>query len=344
MTGRRGAVLLADIGGTNARFALMHNGVVGPITQIKVADHPDPIATIRDVLQAHPIGASASAAVFGIAGIVDRDRCTVTNSGWLIDAASLRSGLGLRTVHLLNDFEALAWSVSHLAPADVTTIHAGQAVATAPKVLIGPGTGFGTSCLLKGTDGTIVFASEAGHSTLAAASRREEQVIDRLRQRFGHASIERALSGPGLENLYEALSTIDRSSGPSRTAAEITKAALERQCATSAAALEMFCALLGTVAGNLALTFCARGGVYIGGGVVPHFTDYLIQSEFCARFEAKGRFRSYLQTIPVNVITRPDATFIGLTSVASSLGLTKSLARSEQPPASVRHASAPEAS
>ena len=136
----------------------------------------------------------------------------------------------------------------------------------------------------------IVIASEGGHATLAATSRREDAILDQLRQRFGHVSAERVLSGPGLENLYRAIAAVDEIDVPLRNASEITQAALQGACLTSRAALDMFCAMLGGFAGNVALTYGARGGVYIAGGIAPRILDYLIDSEFRRRFEQKGRF------------------------------------------------------
>jgi len=147
---------------------------------------------------------------------------------------------------------------------------------------------------------------------LPAGSEREARLIDYLRQRLGHVSIERALAGPGLQNLYEGLAALDGVQVPKRDAAAITQAARDGSCAVSRAALDMFCSLLGAVCGNLALTFGARGGVYVAGGIVPRFVDHLVESDFRKRFESKGRFESYLREIPVHVIVKPDASFTGL--------------------------------
>jgi glucokinase len=153
---------------------------------------------------------------------------------------------------------------------------------------------------------------------LPGTSSREDAVIDWLRRRFGHASSERALSGGGLQNLYEAIAAVDGVGVPPRDAAAICGAAREASCAVSEAALAMFCAMLGTVAGNLALTFRARGGVFIAGGIVPRFADTLARSQFRARFEAKGRYRAYLEAIPTGIIMRPDSAFIGLQAFTES--------------------------
>ena len=305
-------VLLADIGGTNARFALLSRGEIGPITRIKVADHPDSIEAIAGFLTSHATGGQIRAAVLGVAGTVESNRCRVTNSHWAVDGGALQAAFGINAVWLLNDFEALAWSLPKLTAADLYPIGGGRSVAGAPMLVIGPGTGFGTACLVPRDGSTVAIAAEAAHTTLPGASQREHAVIDHLLSQFGHVSVERALSGPGLENLYRALAAIDRVGVDPRDATAITQAARDGSCGTSRAALDMFYAMLGTVAGNLALTFCARGGVYVAGGIVPRLVDDVARSKFRERFEAKGRYRSYLEGIPTSIILRPDVTFIGL--------------------------------
>jgi glucokinase len=151
---------------------------------------------------------------------------------------------------------------------------------------------------------------------MAATSHREDAVIDYLRRQFGHVSAERVISGGGLENLYRAVGALDGIDAPKRNAAEITKTALDGNCPIATTALDLFCAMLGTIAGNVALMFSARGGVYIAGGIAPRFTEFMARSEFRARFEHKGRFRTYLEAIPSNVIVHPAATFMGLRSIA----------------------------
>jgi glucokinase len=225
---------------------------------------------------------------------------------------SWREVVGFEAVRLVNDFEAMAWSLPALVASDLFPLGKQRAVADAPRLVVGPGTGFGVSCFIRQGAASYAVVTEAGHATLPATSEREQRVIEQMRRRFDHVSIERALSGSGLENLYEALAAIDGAGVPSRDAASITKAALDGSCSTSRSALDMFCALLGAVCGNLALTFGARGGVYIAGGIVPRFVDHLVRSGFRKSFESKGRFESYLREIPISVIVRPDASFVGL--------------------------------
>ena len=302
-------LLLADIGGTNARFAITEGGEIGPIEHLKVSDFSGAADAIAAFLT-HRSDGRTQAAVLGVAGAVEDNRCVITNSGWVIDGAELQNRFGLRIVHLLNDFEAVAWSLPALQPSDLFSIGKQNPIAGAPMLVVGPGTGFGAACLFQG----IPFAepTEAGHATLPANSEREERVINHLRQHFQHVSVERLLSGAGLANLYRTLAILDGVAVPDRDPPTITQAALEGNCDISRAALDMFCSLLGSVAGDLALTFCAKGGVYIAGGIVPRFADRLAKSAFRKQFERKGRFESYLKKIPTSIIVHPDVSFIGL--------------------------------
>ncbi len=158
--------------------------------------------------------------------------------------------------------------------------------------------------------------SEGGHATLAASSEREAALIAVLRRQFAHVSAERVLSGPGLVNLHRAIAIVDRLDVVPRTAADITRAALDGSCDTCRQALDAFCSFLGSVAGDIALLFGARGGVFIGGGIVPRLVNHLGNTDFRRRFEAKGRFEGYLAPIPVRIITRPDPAFLGLAALA----------------------------
>jgi glucokinase len=304
-------VLLADIGGTNARFAVLDRGDIGPIEHLKVAD----FSTAADAVAAYLARRGAPAptdAVFGVAGPVENNRCVLTNSPWIIDGAELQKRFGFGTARLLNDFEAVAWSLPALQPKDLVGVGGQQPVPGAPMLAVGPGTGFGAACFFPGDARPFAVVTEAGHATLPASSEREARVIAQLRQRFGHVSVERVLSGSGLENLYRALAMVDGVTAPDRDAAGITEAALDGSCRLSRTTLDMFCSLLGEVAGNLALTFCARGGVYIAGGIVPRFADRFAASDFRKQFEGKGRYESYLRPIPASIIVRPDASFLGL--------------------------------
>ncbi len=310
-----GEMLLGDIGGTNARFALLRDDRLGPIEVFAVNDYPrftDALAALLASDRGHKI----TSAAFAAAGVVDDDRCPITNSGWLIDAAELRESLHFSQVLLVNDFEALAWSLPQLGSADLFAIGNGRAVPGAPLAVLGPGTGLGLACFVPHPGGDVVVASEGGHASFAAGSAREDAIIAQIRQRCGHVSAERVLSGGGLVNLYEAIAAIEGKPAPERGAADITTAGLDGSCALCRQALDTFCAMLGSFAGDAALTFGARGGVYIGGGIAPRLVKYLQTSQFRARFEAKGRLRPYLAAVPSFVIVHPDAALVGLQRLA----------------------------
>ena len=261
--------------------------------------------------------AAIRSAIFAVAGVVTGERCALTNNPWVVDAAELRARFGFTGISIINDFEAIAWSLPHLTGDDLRTVGGREPAAQAPMVVLGPGTGLGVAAYVPREKGGFVLRSEGGHTTMPSGSLREDAIIENLRQRFGHVSAERVLSGHGLENLYRAIASIDVLTVPERTAAEITQAAVEGRCATSRAALDMFCAMLGEVAGNFALSFGAQGGVFIAGGIVPHLRDYLPRSQFRPRFEAKGRMRQYVEAIPVYLILHDDPAFIGLQSLAA---------------------------
>jgi glucokinase len=308
--------LLGDIGGTTARLAVMTGDALGPVDHLAVSQYRSPVEAIMGFLASHRERAPIGAALLGVAGPVENGRCTLANSPWVIDAAELHAACGFKSVHLINDFEAVAHALPHLRASDVIPIAGGKPPLGESMAVLGPGTGLGVAGIVHRGDGMTVIPTEGGHTSLPGETLREDAVIARLRDRFGHASAERALSGPGLENLYAAIAAIDGVTVPDRTAAEITQQALDGRCPACVAAVDMFCAMLGTVAGNLALMFRARGGVYIAGGIAPRIVDVLVRSEFHTRFVAKGRFQSYLERIPAAVIVNPDPAFLGLKALA----------------------------
>jgi glucokinase len=309
-------ILLGDIGGTNARFALSSNGRMGPIETYHTADFPGIVEAIRSFLGHVPEGSTIKRALLGVAGPVKDGHCTLTNIGWTIDADELREIFDLEHVDLLNDFAAVAWSLPHLDRGDLLQIGGGSTSHYEPAAVLGAGTGLGLACFVPNGDASFVLQTEGGHATLPGANKREDAVIDYLRGRFGHVSAERALSGGGIVNLYQALAAIDGVNAPEREASEITAAATSGTCLLSQEALNMFCAMLGTFAGNAALTLRAQGGVFLSGGIAPRIHGFLEQSQFRSRFEAKGRFSKHLARIGTYVITHDDPAFIGLQVLA----------------------------
>ena len=308
--------ILGDIGGTYVRLAVLTGEELGPIEHMVVRDYAHFADALAAFLARQTDRAAIGSAIFGVAGAVEADRCALTNNPWVVDAPELRTRFGLTRVNILNDFEALAWSLPYLTSNDLAKIGGGARLAEAPMVVLGPGTGLGVAVHVPRAKGAWVLHSEGGHATIPGGSQNEDAIIEKLRHQFGHVSAERVLSGPGLENLYRAIGPIDALSAPERSAAAITQAALADTCATSRAALDTFCAMLGEVAGNFALSFGAQGGVYIAGGIVPYIGEYLARSQFRARFDAKGRMRHYIETIPVYLILHADPAFIGLRSLA----------------------------
>ncbi|MES2958110.1 MAG: glucokinase [Pseudomonadota bacterium] len=308
--------LLGDVGGTHARWAWQpHAGAALERVRILRCSAFDAIdACVAHYLHLEGL-AGPRCAAFGIATAVVGDRVQMTNHPWSFSIAALRAHLGVGRLLVLNDFEALAHALPTLGAGDWRALGGGEGVADANRALIGAGTGLGMAGLVPdGRGGWRPVVGEGGHATLAAGTARETSVLAVLRERFGHASAERALSGPGLVNLYRAVCQLDRQMPAGLEPADVLTRALDPGSAQDPAcveALQHFAALLGSVAGNLALTLGARGGVYIGGGIVPRLGAHIDALPFRMRFEDKGRFRSYLELIPTRVILAEAPALLG---------------------------------
>jgi glucokinase len=235
----------------------------------------------------------------------------MTNHPWSFSILALKARFGFDRLEVINDFTALALALPRLTPQDRLMVGGGAAVTGAPIGVLGPGSGLGVSGLVASGSGWIALTGEGGHATMAPATDRESAVLDRMRRHFDHVSAERALSGPGLVNLYNTLAALDGVPAQGFTAAQITDLAIRAADQLCVETTTMFCAMLGTMAGNLALTLGARGGVYIGGGIVPRLGPTFVQSPFRQSFEAKGRFEAYLAAIPTFVVTHPLPAFLG---------------------------------
>ena len=311
-----GSALIADIGATNARFALLGGSEVTVSETYAVSDHASPIEAARAFLSGPARGHAPRRALIAAAGPVERGRIALTNAAWIVDSERIAKGLGMADVAVLNDFEALAWSLPALRAEHIVTLGAPRAGERGTMAVLGPGTGFGLAAMAFAGDTEAILVTEGGHATLSSESRREDAIILALRQQFHHVSVERVLSGSGLMQLYHAIARVDDATVPERDSSEIVAHALADDCNVSREALELFCAFLGSVAGNVALTLGARGGVFIGGGIAPRFTDFLRASAFRERFEVKGRMSSYLAQIPTAVIVHPTPAFLGLAHLA----------------------------
>ena len=302
--------LLADIGGTHARLA-WQAGTGQPLQDVRAlrtVDHASLEQAVRHYLVS---GAHAwpAAMAMGIATPVQGDHVAMTNHGWAFSQAGLKAALGLERLVVINDFTALALALPALGPHERRPVAGPPAPATlarAPLALIGPGTGLGVSGLLPvGDHGWVPIAGEGGHVSLAPADEAEFRVLAWLAARHGgHASAERAISGPGLADLYLACAEVggEGAGRPPLPAAEISRRAMAGEDPLCRAAVDLMCAWLGSVAGNLALTLGATGGVYLGGGILPRLGGLLDASPFRTRFEAKGRFAPWLARVPTWLI------------------------------------------
>jgi glucokinase len=309
--------LLADIGGTNVRFALLPPGSDQPQRErsLRCADYPGLEQAARAYL-ADAGSPRVTEAAIDVATAVTGDLVKLTNSPWAFSIEQTRRQLGLTRLLVLNDFTALALSLPLLSATELRQVGRGQALAGKAIGLIGAGTGLGVSGLLPCGARWVPLEGEGGHVALSPVDAREDAVLAVLRERFGHVSAERVLSGPGVVNVYQALCRIDHVPTRALEPEQIARAALSGADPQCAEALAMFCGALGTAAGNLAITLGARGGVYIGGGIVPKLGDYFERSSFRARFEHKGRFTSYLAGIPTFVI---HADYPALRGLAAAL-------------------------
>ena len=304
--------LVADIGGTNVRFALIAHPGAAPsaLRSLHCADFVGPGEALQAWL-AETGAALPAVAAFGIATPISGDEVAMTNHPWRFSVGALRAALGLQRLRVVNDFTALALGLPGLAEEACERIGGGEAQPGAAIGLIGAGTGLGISGLIPAPGGPVPLQGEGGHVSLPASTPREAQVVAWLAARHGHVSAERVLSGPGLLALYTALCALDGVPAETLSAEAVSARGRDGTCPHCVEALSMFCALLGTVAGDLALTLGARGGIYIGGGIVPQLGEFFARSPFRARFEAKGRFQPYLARIPTWVIRSPHVALIG---------------------------------
>ncbi len=312
--------LIADIGGTNVRFALVDDeGAISQVTPLRCADYPTLVDACQTYLAGVALGSRPRHAALAVASPILGDHIRMTNHPWEFSIAETRQVLDLETLDVINDFIAVALGIPHLAGPDLLRVGGGDPDPHATIGVLGAGTGLGVSGLVRiPGGGRVPLSSEGGHVTLAAFDDREAAILAAVRRRFGHVSAERVLSGPGLVNLYNAVAEVrGLSADPEISPPECTDRALRGTCPISAEALDLFFVMLGTVAADLALTIDARGGIYIGGGIVPRMAEAFSRSSFRARFEDKGRFGTYLAAIPTFVIVRSLPAFAGLAALVS---------------------------
>ena len=314
-------LLVGDVGGTNARFAIAHMIDGKPVLEhhesFPASEHPTFLGGVKafiDGCEVKPTGG-----VIAVAGPVTDGAIDLTNSPWQVSEAELAT-LGLNPVRLINDFEALAWGAP-VVPADQLASLGGpdEGEEHTAIAVLGPGTGFGVSALARDIHGNeIAMPSEGGHACFAPGDPIEDEILRILRRRYDRVSIERLICGPGLLNMHRALAEIDGRETHIDDPAQITTEAMENPNSACGATLARFCAVLGAVAGDIALTTGARGGIYIAGGIAPRILPFLQASPFRERFERKGRFADYMAAIPTKVILHKHAALLGAARVAFS--------------------------
>ena len=307
MTTQSRQALVGDIGGTHARFAIsdIDELTISHFVSFRCAlfgSLQEAIGAYMDSIPHRPLMAGLA-----IAGPVVGEKLKLTNLPWSFTHDELRSAAGVEQLTLVNDFEAQALALPYLTAHDVHRIGGGEADGHSAKVVLGPGTGLGMAALVPwSVDGWTAVASEGGHITFAAESAEEFAIVDRLRGELGFVSAEHLISGPAMLRVYRTLGTLRGQQAEAANSVEIVRLALAGEDAVAVAALDYFVRWLGRFAGDMALAFGARGGVYLGGGIVPHIVEALEHSGFRAAFEAKGELSAFLAPIPVNVIRAGD--------------------------------------
>jgi len=308
-TERPSLMLAADVGGTHARIGLLQAraGAQPPLEMLarhvyECAKWPGLGEILQDFLAHHANGRGGIArCALAVAGYLRGDELVAENLRWPVRISELRAHLKLDRLDIVNDFEALACGTRFLSARDSIAVIDAKGT-PGPTVVVGPGTGLGCAVVLPNGDGSIVMPSEAGHVALAPGNDREIEVLRRLGRDRGYVHTGHALSGPGLVNLYRALAEIEGVAAIHEAPAAVSAAAISGNDLLAREALSMFCAMLGSFTGDLAIMFKAGGGVYLAGGILPYIRDFLLASEFRARFFNKGVMREFLTAVPVRLI------------------------------------------
>ena len=324
---KRGRLLVADVGGTWTTLAIARAGTDPAIAAYRVypsQDFNELEAIVADFLvqpEAAKLDGRIEAACFSVAGPVADNASKLTNLGWEVNAAKLAQSLGLRTVKLINDFAAAGQGIGHLAESDVETLQAGQPVEGGTRLIIGAGTGLGVGVATWQEGGYTVHPSEAGHSDFAPVDGQQDLLLAHLRRSFGRVSYERVVSGPGLMRIFSFLQEagtgipsrqlLDATRKRNDTAELIAEFAISRLDPLAVKALDLFVAVYGAFAGNMALATLPYGGVYISGGIAPKIAAKLKDGMFTHAFCGKGRFSELLARITVRLVKNPQVGLLG---------------------------------
>ncbi|GJE27233.1 glucokinase [Methylobacterium organophilum] len=310
-------VLVGDIGGTNARFGLIDAPDAEPrvLSHEPTAGHPHPSAAIRAALEKGGAAAPRSA-ILAIAGRVDAPAVRLTNAEWVIEGARIGTDFGLSRVVVVNDYVPVAAGAAGIAPGDLSPIGGVAEPGHGARLVLGPGTGFGAAALVPYADRLAIVSTEAGHTDLGPTDPEEAQVWAALERVEGRITVETVLSGAGLARLHAALRKVRGHEAHPLDPATVTRTGLDGTDAEAAAAIRLFAKVLGRVCGDLALTFLAVGGVYIGGGIAPRLLEVLEEGAFRKAFETKHPFAAQMKAIPTSVITVQDPALNGLAALA----------------------------
>ncbi|MEI2386213.1 glucokinase [Breoghania sp. JC706] len=310
-------VLVADVGGTNARFAIVSDAHanLSKVVTAYTHDHPEGMAqVIADKVLAQT-SLIPRTAVIAMAGPIQGERTKLTNAPWVVEPRELIRELGLDTVVLLNDFEAQALSLLTLEDSDLTQMGGDAPMPFAPKVVVGPGTGLGAGALVHAADRWVPIPGEGGHVELGPVSDEEYRIWPHIERNGGRIGAEQVISGDGMVRLARAVARADGAEPRFTTAADIVAAA-QGGDSDARKTLDLFTAALGRVAGDLALIMLARGGVYLAGGIPPHIESFLVDGPFRAAFEAKAPHEAILKKIPTFIIKHPQPALEGLAGFA----------------------------
>lgn len=320
--------LIADIGGTNARFALtpIRNIAAGEDLQLTEADliaptalNGDEYATILEAVEAYLAGPAKDYprpehSVMAIACPTDQDQITMTNHTWAFKVSELKAALGFQTLSFINDYNALANAIPQLDETGLIKVGRGEATKGKPIAVTGPGTGLGLAALAFIDNEPVTLEAEGGHAHFAPTNQQEIEILQFLLTKYDRVSNERLISGMGIENIYQALTSIEGDE-KTLTAPEISKAAVAGTDALCEKTLSAFCAIFGNYAGDAALTIGAKGGVYITGGIIPRFIEFFKSSDFRTSFENKARLAGFVETIPTYVVVSEQPGLLGSAAV-----------------------------
>ncbi len=316
-----GFELLADIGGTNARLALLDTGSAEILSQrvFTNCDFPEIAVLLESYLHEFSPSTPVLRGCLAVAAPVLTDKVQFTNNSWSFDRLVLAARLGIEQLYVINDFEAVSRSLVHLQPQSLHRLKQGSAIPGACLGVVGPGTGFGSGAAVPdGRGGYIPLPCEGGHAAFAPCDAREDYLAQELRREKGFVCVEDFLSGQGLETIYRLLSKRNYEQPRSSDAKTILSSALARSDGLSEETLDTFTSMLGSAAGNHALTVGAKGGFYLAGGIVPRMLDYLENSQFLERFNAKGSYREYVASIPIYAMIGTEPGILGASALLQS--------------------------